>query len=129
MDTIARKGPIQRQQHDIGEQTPRNGEAVYERDANKETPQEIVHRARPTTLSLSHPYATKDRTEPYLAKPSKGSCQGLQGEQALDVQEPALFLRDRLYEGLYCRRKGKGYATEVVSNEKLSPNGLEGRLR
>ena len=47
----------------------------------------------------------------------------------MDVQELALFLRDRLHEGLYCRRKGKGYATEVVSNEKLSPNGLEGRLK
>ena len=44
-------------------------------------------------LSLSHPYANKDRTEPYLAKLSKGSCQGLQGEQELDGQELVLFLR------------------------------------
>ena len=64
--------------------------------------------------TLSHPYTTEDRTEPYLTKPSKGSCQGLQGEQALDVQESARFLRDRLYKGLYYGHKGKGYATDVV---------------
>jgi len=34
-------------------------------------------------------------------------------EQELDVREPALFLRDRLNEGLYCGHKGKGYATEA----------------
>ena len=28
-DAAARKGPVQRQQHDIGEQAPRNGKAVY----------------------------------------------------------------------------------------------------
>ena len=50
-------------------------------------------------------------------------------EQELDVQEPALFLRGRLHEGLYYGRNGKRYAMEVVSNEKLSPNGFEGRLR
>ena len=44
----------------------------------------------------------------------------------MDIQEPALFLRDRLYEGLYCRRKGKGYAKEVVTTaEKLPPDDLE----
>ena len=38
----------------------------------------------------------------------------------MDVQESALFLRDRLYEGPCCRRKGKRYATEVVTiAEKL----------
>jgi hypothetical protein len=48
----------------------------------------------------------------------------------LDVQEPALFLRGRLNKGLYYRRKGKGYATEVVTiAEKLPPDGFEGRLR
>ena len=94
---------------------------------DKDALQEIVHRAQLTTLS--HPYITKDRTKPYLAKPSEGSYQGLQGEQKLDVQESALFLGDRLHKGLYCRRKGKGYATEVVSNKKLSPNGFKGRLR
>ena len=70
-----------------------------------------------TTLSLSHPYATEDRSEPYLAKPSEGLRQGLQGEQGLGVQEPALFLRGRLDERLYCGRKDKGYATEVVIAE------------
>ena len=50
-------------------------------------------------------------------------------EQEFDIQELALFLRDRLHKGLYCGRKGKRYATEVVSNEKLLPNGFEGRLR
>ena len=40
--------------------------------------------------------------------------------------ELALFLRGRLYEGLYYRCKGKGYATEVVTTEKLPLDGLEG---
>ena len=65
-DTAARKGPVQRQQHDIGEQAPWNDEAVYERDVDKDAMQEIVHRPQMTTLS--HPYTTEDRTEPYLAK-------------------------------------------------------------
>jgi hypothetical protein len=44
----------------------------------------------------------------------------------LDVQEPALFLRGRLHEGLYCGRKGKRYAMEVVTTaEKLPPDDLE----
>jgi hypothetical protein len=82
--------------------------------------------AQLTTLSLSHPYTTKDRTELYLAKPSKGLYQGLQGEQALDVQESALFLRGGLDKGLYYGHKGKGYATEVViTAEKLPLDDLE----
>jgi hypothetical protein len=44
----------------------------------------------------------------------------------LDVQEPVLFLKDRLNKGLYCRYKDKGYATEVVTAEKLLPDGFEG---
>ena len=32
----------------------------------------------------------------------------------MDVQELALFLRDRLYKGLYYGLKGKRYAIEVV---------------
>ena len=40
-----------------------------------------------------------------------------------------LFLRGGLNEGLYCRHKGKGYATKVVITEKLLPDGFEGRLR
>ena len=107
--------------HDIRKQAPRNGKAVY-----KETLQETVHRTQLSTLSLSHPYATEDRTEPYLAKPSEGSCQGLQGEQALDVQESALFLRGGLDKGLYCGHKDRGYATEVVTiAKKLPPDDLE----
>jgi hypothetical protein len=44
----------------------------------------------------------------------------------LDVQEPALFLRGRLHEGLYRGRKGKRYAMEVVTTaEKLPPDGFE----
>ena len=117
---------MQRQQHDIGEQASWNDKVVYERDVDKDAMQEIVYRPQMTTLS--HPYTTEDRTEPYLAKLVKDLIKDYK-EQELDVQESALFLRDRLHEGLYCRRKGKGYATEVVSNEKLSPNGFEGRLR
>ena len=44
----------------------------------------------------------------------------------MGVQEPALFLRGRLYKGLYYRYKGKGYATEVVITEKLPLDGLKG---
>ena len=72
---------------------------------DKDALQEIVHRAQLTT---------------------EGPCQGLQGEQEFDVQEPALFLRGRLYGGLYCGHKGKGYATEVVTTGKLPPDDLEG---
>ena len=44
----------------------------------------------------------------------------------MDIQEPALFLRGRLHEGLYCGRKGKRYAMEVVTTaEKLPPDDLE----
>jgi hypothetical protein len=39
----------------------------------------------------------------------------------LDAQEPALFLRDRLHEGLYCRHKDKGYTTEAVTTVKKLP--------
>ena len=39
----------------------------------------------------------------------------------MDIQEPALFLRDRLHEGLYCGRKGKRYAIEVVITAKKLP--------
>ena len=86
-----------------------------------------MYRAQLTTLSLSYPYATKDRTEPYLAKLSKGSCQGLQGEQALDVQESALFLRGSLNKGLYCVHKDKGYAIEVVTTTKNDSDKTQSR--
>ena len=44
----------------------------------------------------------------------------------MDVQEPALFLRGRYNKGLYYRRKGKGYATEVViTAKKLPPDDLK----
>ena len=116
---------MQRQQHDIGEQAPRNDRAVYKRDVDKDVLQEIVYRAQLTTLSLSHPRTTEDRTEPYLDKLVKDLVKDYK-EQELDVQEPALFLRDRLHEGLYCGRKGKRYAMEVVTiAEKLPPDNLE----
>ena len=82
-----------------------------------------------TTLSLSYSYAAKDGTKPYLAKLVKGPIKDYK-EQELDVQEPALFLRDRLYKELYCGYKGKEYTTEVVIiAKKLPPDGSEGRLR
>jgi hypothetical protein len=44
----------------------------------------------------------------------------------LDAQEPALFLRDRLPEGLYCGRKGRRYTMKaVITAEKLPPDDLE----
>ena len=47
-------------------------------------------------------------------------------EQEFDIQELALFLRDRLHEGLYCGREGKRYAMEVVTiAEKLPLDDLE----
>ena len=48
----------------------------------------------------------------------------------MDVQEPALFLRDCLYEGLYCGRRGKRYVIEVVIiAEKLPLDGFKGQFR
>ena len=42
------------------------------------------------------------------------------------MQELVLFLRDRLYKGLYCGRKGKRYAIGVVTTaEKLPPDDLK----
>ena len=74
---------------------------------------------------LSHPYTTEDRTEPYLAKLVKDLIKDYK-EQELDVQESALFLRDRLYKGLYCGRKGKRYAMEIVIiAEKLPLDNLK----
>ena len=81
-----------------------------------------------TILSLSHPRTTEDRTEPYLDKLVKDLVKDYK-EQELNVQEPALFLKDRLNEGLYCGHKDKGYATEVVTTKKLPPDGFKGRLR
>jgi hypothetical protein len=47
----------------------------------------------------------------------------------LDVQEPALFLRGRPHEGLYCGYKGKGYTTEVVTiTERLPPDDIKDSL-
>jgi hypothetical protein len=106
-----------------------NGKVVYKGTARQEKTKRHCKRsywAQLTTLSLSHPYATEDRTEPYLAKPSKGSCQGLRGEQALGVQESALFLKGSLDKGLYYGHKGKGHVTEVVTTaEKLPLDDLE----
>ena len=42
-------------------------------------------------------------------------------KQELDIQEPALFLRDCLHEGLYCGHKGKRYMMEVVITTKKLP--------
>ena len=44
----------------------------------------------------------------------------------LDLQKSVLFLRDHLYKSLYCGRKGKEYAMEVVTiAEKLLLDGFE----
>jgi transcriptional accessory protein Tex/SPT6 len=48
---------------------------------DKEALQEIVHRAQLTTLSLSHPYTTEDRTEPYLAKLVKDLVKDYKGNR------------------------------------------------
>ena len=79
--TAARKGPVQRQQHNIGEQAPQNDKAVYERDVDKDVLQEIVHRAQITASSLSHPRITKDRTEPYLDKQVKDLIKDYKGSR------------------------------------------------
>jgi hypothetical protein len=42
------------------------------------------------------------------------------------MQELGLFLRGRLYKGLYYRYKGKIYMTEVVITKKLLPDDLKG---
>ena len=75
---------------------------------------------------MSHPYATEDRTELYLAKPSERLCQGLQGSRnwtyrSQRFSSEAVSIKD------YCGRKGKRYAREAVTiAEKLSPDGFEG---
>ena len=48
----------------------------------------------------------------------------------MDIQEPALLFKGGLNKGLYCGRKGKGYATEVVTTttEKLPPDNIEDDL-
>jgi hypothetical protein len=53
-----------------------------------------------------------------LSRITKGTGIGRTGVSA--------FFRDRLHEGLYCGRKGKRYAMEVVTTaEKLSLDDLE----
>ena len=74
---------MQRQQHDIREQAPWNDEAVYERDVDKDAMQEIVHRARLTTLSPGYPHATEDGTKPCLAKPVKDFVKDYKGNRNL----------------------------------------------
>ena len=64
---------------------------------------------------------TKDSTKPYLAELSEGLCQRLQREQTLDVQEPVLFLKNRLNKGLYYKYKSKGYIIKVVTVTKKLP--------
>ena len=63
---------------------------------------------------------TKDRTKPYLNKLVKDLIKDYK-EQELDIQEPALFLRDYLYKGLYYGRKGKRYAIEVITTAEKLP--------
>jgi hypothetical protein len=50
---------------------------------DKDALQEIVHKTWLTTLSLSHPYTTEDRTEPYLARLVKDLVKDCK-EQELD---------------------------------------------
>ena len=57
---------------------------LYERDVDKDAMQEIVYRVWLTTLSLSYPYITEDRSEPYLAKLVKDLIKDCK-EQELDV--------------------------------------------
>ena len=69
--------------------------------------------------TLSHPYTTEDRTEPYLAKLVKNFIKDYKENRSW-IYRSQRFSLDRLYEGLYCGRKGKRYATEVViAAEKL----------
>ena len=39
----------------------------------------------------------------------------------MDIQKPALFLKSHFYKGLYCGRKGKRYAIEVITIAKKLP--------
>jgi hypothetical protein len=61
----------------VGQYTKRHCKTREDRDAL----QEIVHRAWLTTLSLSHPYTTEDRTEPYLAKLVKDLVKDYKGNR------------------------------------------------
>jgi len=102
-----------------------NGRVVY-----KKALQEIVYKAQLTTLSPSHPYATKDRTKPYLAKLVKGLIRDYKGNRNWTYRSQRFSLKIVLMKGLYYRQKDKGYAMEVVIiAEKLPPDGFKGRLR
>jgi len=87
--------------------------------------QEIVHRAQLTTINLSHPHTTEDRTKPYLTNPVKDLIKDYKGNRNWTYRSQ-YFLEIVLTKGLYYGRKGKGYATEVVTiAEKLPPDDKE----
>ena len=52
-----------------------------QRGTDKDSLQEIVHRAQITTLNLNHPHATEDGTEPYLTKPVKDLVKDYKGNR------------------------------------------------
>jgi len=93
---------------------------------DKDALQEIVYRAQLTTLNLSYPHATKDRTEPCLAELVKGLIEDTRETGIGRTGSSAFSSEIVLMKGLYYGRKGKGYATEVVTTaEKLPPDGKE----
>ena len=97
-----------------------NGRAVY-----KKALQEIVYRARLTTLNLSHPYATEDRTKPHLVKLVKDFVKDYKGSRNWTCRSQH-FLGIVLTKGLYYGYKGKGYVSEVVTiAKKLLLDGFE----
>ena len=81
MDTTVRKGSIQKQQHSISDQVPRKRQSSTQRGTDKDALQEIIHRTQLTTLSLSHPYTTKDKAKPYLAKLVKDLIKDYKGNR------------------------------------------------
>ena len=77
-------------------------------------------------LSPSYPYATEDKTEPYLAKLVKDLAKDYKENRNWIYRSQYFFFKDCLYKGLYCGRKGKRYVMEVVTTaEKLPPDDLE----
>jgi len=81
-----------------------------------------------TTINPSHPHATEDRTELYLAKLVKDFVKDYKGNRNWTCRSQH-FSEIVLTKGLYYGHKDKGYAMEVVTTaEKLPPDGFEGRL-
>jgi len=128
-DTAARKGSVQKQQHNISNQVPRKRQSSIRRGSDKDALQEIAHRTQLTIISLNHPYTTEDRTKPYWDKLVKDLVKDYKENRIWMYRSQRFSSRGCLDEGLHCGHKGKGHATEAVTiTEKLTPDNIKDDL-